>query len=214
MLVFGGRTAVGDGTALNDLHSFSLEQRRWSSISTSGNAPAARSYHAATSVGDDLYIFGGCSTFGRLADLHKLDTTSGKWTELPSSDKIKPRGGAGLTAVGTSLYLVGGFCGHELSDVHIFDTVSRTWTELVLPNSVKLHLSPKEGETGELPARSVFGLAAVKLRRSKPLLCHLPRTAGDLHGMYEVGGSETARDCLLAFGGENCSHRPGARGCW
>ena len=41
-----------------------------------------------------LFLFGGCGANGRLNDLHEFDIGRGKWTQLPSSNAIRGRGGA------------------------------------------------------------------------------------------------------------------------
>ena len=58
---------------------------------------------------------------------------------------LQPHGGASLVAYKDKLFVIGGFCGHELRDVHIFDLSKQTWQEV----------------TGgkPMPARSVFACA-------------------------------------------------------
>jgi N-acetylneuraminic acid mutarotase len=46
-----------------------------------------------TSIGTDLYVFGGCGAENRLNDLYKFDTNSLIWTQLSSSNLISGRGG-------------------------------------------------------------------------------------------------------------------------
>lgn len=130
------------------------ENASWCEIEVSGPAPAPRSYHRMVAVGPRLYVFGGCGQQGRLADLWELDTSMAPptWRQLPSSDAIRPRGGAGLVALGGSLYVFGGFCGHELADVHRFDLASETW-EVVVPDESTADGGPSRAG---LPPRSVF----------------------------------------------------------
>ena len=90
-------------------------------------------------AGGKLYVFGGCGplsrnslTSGRFNDLHSFDPKTSKWTKLPSSDKIKGRGGAVFQASPDEefLYVISGFTGEENSDVHRFDIAKSKWTQL------------------------------------------------------------------------------------
>jgi tRNA wybutosine-synthesizing protein 3 len=81
---------MGEGST-NDLYSFDTTTSAWSRVHGKGTPPAPRSFHAMVAVGTALYVFGGCGTSGRLSDLHRFDTKSGQWTQLPSSDTIVVR---------------------------------------------------------------------------------------------------------------------------
>lgn len=142
---------MGEGS-LGDLYVFDTRTSAWSLVDSggSGATPQARSYHAMTSVGTDLYVFGGCGEGGRLNDLHRYDTAARTWQALPVSSTIAGRGGSCLTATadGKSLLVVAGFCGHELSDLHRFDLAAGSWDCPSCCNS-----------NAGLPSRSVFGTA-------------------------------------------------------
>lgn len=135
ILIFGGRSGVemGGEHELNDLWEFDPSKNTWTHLENRMNeppAPSARSFHAATSVGDKMYVFGGCGVDGRLADLHEYCTTARRWTVLPSPpEDVKGRGGAALEASsdGSSLWLVGGFAGHETNDLLRFCLRNRSW---------------------------------------------------------------------------------------
>jgi len=144
--VFGGRQGeLMHEDPLNDLWQCELsdesDEVEWTCVQTKGDAPEARSFHLMATVDSKLYIFGGCGKSGRLNDLHCLDTHTLLWGRLPSSPSLVPRGGASFAAVGRSLVVLGGFCGHELGDIHVFDVDAHTWREvqgklLVPPRSV------------------------------------------------------------------------------
>jgi len=87
-----------DDGALNDLWQFDPEARQWTQVSAEG-APDARSYHQMVSVGDELFVFGGCGASGRLNDLHSFNTVTKQWTKLPSPpyEGLEGRGGANFT---------------------------------------------------------------------------------------------------------------------
>eukprot|EP00929_Paragymnodinium_shiwhaense_P047143 TRINITY_DN23915_c0_g1_i1.p1 TRINITY_DN23915_c0_g1~~TRINITY_DN23915_c0_g1_i1.p1 ORF type:complete len:361 (+),score=34.95 TRINITY_DN23915_c0_g1_i1:73-1083(+) len=123
-------------------------------------APEPRSYHCMTSLGDSLYVFGGCGAAGRgrLNDLWKYDTGTGKWSCLSPGGDDCPRGRGGsslLSLQGTGgapdqLVLTYGFCGEQVADVHMFDLRSGSWNDL------------SAEQTGDLPGpRSVFATALI-----------------------------------------------------
>lgn len=108
-----------------------------------------------TSAGGKLYVFGGCGTFGhsgRMNDLHMFDPETSIWTQLPSSDDIKGRGGAVFQPSPNedSLFVIAGFTGEETSDVHKFDLKTSKWE--------KLDSFPEES----IPKRSVSTAATIK----------------------------------------------------
>jgi N-acetylneuraminic acid mutarotase len=74
LMVFGGRTCekMGEGN-LNDLWSYNPLNNDWTQMEGHGSVPEPRSFHAATAIGDKLFVFGGCGAKGRLADLHEYD---------------------------------------------------------------------------------------------------------------------------------------------
>lgn len=131
--VFGGRQGIDMTEApLNDLHRFNMTTSTWEEVKpTSSEAPCARSFHRMVSVGQYLYVFGGCAAVGRLNDLHRFDTKTAEWEQLPSSDAIAGRGGACFAADGDgNLYVIAGFAGKEMNDLHRFSVESGTWEQL------------------------------------------------------------------------------------
>ena len=46
----------------------------WSQPVIKGTTPAPRDSHSCTTIGDNLYVFGGTDGFNPLQDLHILDT--------------------------------------------------------------------------------------------------------------------------------------------
>lgn len=146
--IHGGRTQVAEASTLSDLYRFDLGRGSWEEIAPASSAtrPCGRNYHAAASMGKNLYIFGGCGNSGRLADLWRFDSGAGTWEELPYNSAIKGRGGAGLVAAGNSVYVIGGFTGQEAGDMHRFDLVSGRWEEI-----------SRGGDFDRFTPRSVFG---------------------------------------------------------
>lgn len=150
LYIFGGRTEVmmGEGL-LDDLHCYDTNSGEWSQVKTTGDTPPARSYHALVSTANKLYLFGGCSQ-DRHNDLYSYDPEACCWSQLPSHEAIKPRGGPGLAAVGHHLYVTAGFTGTEADDMHRFDIKTNTWETL----------NPQPN----IPPISVFGITTLGTR--------------------------------------------------
>jgi hypothetical protein len=83
LLLFGGSDAAG---AKNDLYSLQLDGNgvngKWTRISRPGTQPPARSGHAMTVDGDQLWLFGGSGACGFLDDLWTLPLDGGSWTNV------------------------------------------------------------------------------------------------------------------------------------
>jgi len=128
--IFGGRMGVAvDEKLLNDLYMLNTRTFVWTKVDQKGTLPCPRSFHKMVSAGGKLYVFGGCPSEGRLADLHVFDPAGGAWSALESST-MEGRGGAGLVVdpEGSALHVVGGFAGREMRDMHRFDLLGGTWS--------------------------------------------------------------------------------------
>ncbi|KAL9191288.1 hypothetical protein ACHAXT_000994 [Thalassiosira profunda] len=130
--VYGGRGGIemGEG-ALSDMWKLEITNAtaKWTEIAPVGSEqPEARSFHKMIAISTDLYVFGGCGASGRLNDLWKFDTQTGKWTSLGSSSLLKGRGGPNiLSLAGNKIAIVAGFAGEETNDGHVFSNGS--WEE-------------------------------------------------------------------------------------
>jgi len=137
--IFGGREGVemGEGP-LNDLHCYNTVSNTWSGVIQPTNVastPPSRSFHKMSTIGQKLYIFGGCAAEGRLSDLHVFDTVELTWQALPICDNIAGRGGPCFAPVQVSgepcVVVASGYSGQENNDVHIFNTTTHQWLELI-----------------------------------------------------------------------------------
>jgi N-acetylneuraminic acid mutarotase len=155
MFVFGGRTGVDQSeTSLGDFWEFDLGASRWLQHQKS-SVPCMRSYHSMVSLGNRVFVFGGCGSNGRLNDLQSYDVTSGKWeTHQSASDTAGPsiRGGPAVFAYDAKIYIFGGFNGKELGDFHVYDLVAGRWAHpqingdvVPTPRSVALAASLSDG---------------------------------------------------------------------
>jgi len=153
LYIFGGRVGIGmDEGALNDLYEFNTATNEWKLLDdgvskANDQRPAARSYHAMTSLDEKLYIFGGC-TESRLNDFFSYDTVKAEWKKLAQDELIKPRGGSAICSYKNEatneacIYLFGGFCGHELSDCFKYSIEENSWSQISgLPSGLSVFAS-------------------------------------------------------------------------
>jgi hypothetical protein len=59
--------------AKSDLFCFDTKSETWRRVEAEG-PPPQRSFHAATAVGNLMFVFGGCGLAGRMNDLWCFDT--------------------------------------------------------------------------------------------------------------------------------------------
>uniref|UniRef100_A0A7S1UZP4 Uncharacterized protein n=1 Tax=Grammatophora oceanica TaxID=210454 RepID=A0A7S1UZP4_9STRA len=86
-----------------------------------------------------MFVFGGCSAKGRLADLYEFDTTTGAWIDYGTAPNLRGRGGANLIALLPSkkLAVIAGFAGEETNDGAIFDLETKSWNSSLLVEELK-----------------------------------------------------------------------------
>ena len=142
--IFGGRSGVDEfEQCVDDLWKFDTETKTWTPIKATGTPPSARSYHSSVSIGNSIYIFGGCASDERKADLHKLDTDTNVWTKLATSEAVG-RGGTPLVVSPDqrAIYILGGFYGVEAEDIHKYDVDKDQWTkmDMKLPEALSVAL--------------------------------------------------------------------------
>jgi N-acetylneuraminic acid mutarotase len=132
--VFGGRAGITmEEQPMNDLWKLDTETLEWTKVepAVASSAPSPRSFHRMVAVEQSIYIFGGCSADGRLADLFQFDLTTNKWQELGASPLLRGRGGANLLVLQNEqqLAVIAGFAGEETNDGHRFDLSTNKWQD-------------------------------------------------------------------------------------
>ena len=144
LYVFGGRQPTDPGaaydgeeaiTSLNDLHRLNLATLAWEQVACGGDAPSPRSYLQLVADGARLFVFGGMVGDQRYNDLYVCDTATHTWTRLPDAP-VEGRGGAGVCALGGSIWVLAGFCGRAMSDACEYNVGAGTWrarADLALP---------------------------------------------------------------------------------
>lgn len=121
----------------NDVWCLDLTYRKWKLLETKGISVPDRNAHASAVVGSCIYMFGGRQGINMgensLADLYKLDTDTGAWSEVSmAGDVPQARSYHSMVPIGTLLYVFGG-CTHEggrSNELHEFDTDTGVWRKL------------------------------------------------------------------------------------
>ncbi|XP_006820603.2 host cell factor 2-like [Saccoglossus kowalevskii] len=123
---------------------------RWLQEQVRGDTPSPRHGHAVSRIGDELYLFGGCSAKSEVIqgeekkskqngdnvifynDLYKIEITSLEWHRLTQVGDIpSKRDGHSLCTIGKHLYLFGGkdhlLSIRNLKGLYLFDPHSLNW---------------------------------------------------------------------------------------
>ncbi|CAN6998739.1 unnamed protein product [Brassica oleracea var. botrytis] len=135
--VFGGFGK--DGYFTNQVHVFDAGEQIWSEPMIRGVPPSPRDSHSCTTVGDNLFVFGGTDGKHYLNDLHVLDTSSHTWKCLEvRGEEPDAREAHSATLVGKHIFVFGG-CGKVpglddevfFNDLYILNTETITWQRAV-----------------------------------------------------------------------------------
>lgn len=135
LYVFGG--FGDDNRHTNKIHVFDTVNRMWSEPLTKGALPAPRDSHSCTTIGDNLFVFGGTNGSESLNDLHILDTSLNTWmSPRQRGDRPNPREGHSAALIGKRLFIFGGcgnFRGAEIfyDDVYVLNTETLVWKRIV-----------------------------------------------------------------------------------
>ncbi|XP_068654159.1 uncharacterized protein [Aristolochia californica] len=137
LYVFGGYGK--DNCQTNDVHVFDTLKQTWSKPMVKGTPPSPRDSHSCTTVGNNLFVFGGTDGKYPLNDLHILDTSTNTWIRPNLSGAgPAPREGHSAALVDKQLFVFGG-CGKSCNDpeeiyyndLYILDTESFVWKEAI-----------------------------------------------------------------------------------
>ncbi|CDY42440.1 BnaC02g22680D [Brassica napus] len=135
--VFGGFGK--DGYFTNQVHVFDAGEQIWSEPMIRGVPPSPRDSHSCTTVGDNLFVFGGTDGKHYLNDLHVLDTSSHTWKCLEvRGEEPDAREAHSATLVGKHIFVFGG-CGKVpglddevfFNDLYMLNTETITWQRAV-----------------------------------------------------------------------------------
>ncbi|KAJ3359308.1 hypothetical protein HDU91_004962 [Kappamyces sp. JEL0680] len=132
LLLYG----AGKDGPLDDVWSYSIEDRYWTKLETRGSKPCARVVRSVGYLPEKgrLYVFGGGLQNSQPVDdvfTYCLDLKSLFWVKVSGLQSVQPRArlGHSLTMVGSSMYLFGGLA-HDtaLDDLWVFDTNTHKWS--------------------------------------------------------------------------------------
>uniref|UniRef100_A0A6J0TXA9 Uncharacterized protein isoform X2 n=1 Tax=Pogona vitticeps TaxID=103695 RepID=A0A6J0TXA9_9SAUR len=127
--IYGG---IQCGKAVDDLYVFNTVSQSWTPVKTYGLAPGARSGHAFATIGEVIYMFGGCSNEDEYCtDTFALDTVSLTWQKC----EVK-----GEQPVGRSDHT---FTAHHDKDIYLFGgtSVSNDGSKILKNDIMKLSLA-------------------------------------------------------------------------
>ncbi|KAE8711821.1 rhomboid protein 1 [Hibiscus syriacus] len=133
LYVFGGYGK--DNCQTNQVHVFDTTKQTWNQLATKGTPPTPRDSHSSTTVGENLFVFGGTDGMNPLKDLYILDTVTDTWI-CPSvrGEGPEAREGHSAALVGKRLFIFGG-CGKSsdnndeiyYNDLYILNTETFVW---------------------------------------------------------------------------------------
>ncbi|KAF8399614.1 hypothetical protein HHK36_015483 [Tetracentron sinense] len=137
LYIFGGYGE--DNCQTNEVHVFDTVRQTWSKPMVKGIPPSPRDSHSCTTVGENLFVFGGTDGKSPLKDLHILDTSSNTWISPRLSGKgPEAREGHSAALIGKQLFIFGG-CGKSwnntdevyYNDLYILDTATLVWKRAI-----------------------------------------------------------------------------------
>ncbi|XP_022737508.1 kelch domain-containing protein 3-like isoform X3 [Durio zibethinus] len=154
LYVFGGYGK--DNCQTNQVHVFDTAKQTWSQPAMKGTPPTPRDSHSCTTVGDNLFVFGGTDGMNPLKDLHILDTETFVWKHAATSgNPPSARDSHTCSSWKNKIIVIGGEDGHDyyLSDVHILDADTLAWKEL---NTSGQMLPPRAGHSTVAFGKNLF----------------------------------------------------------
>jgi N-acetylneuraminic acid mutarotase len=124
--VTGGIAADG-ATMLADNLRYNPATDQWGSVAA---MPGARYAHAAVTVGNSVYVFGGIGPNGTLNQALVYNAVTNSWSTLPNMPAARRYLAA--AAVDNKIYVAGGYdsSGVIRSEVYRFDLGTNTWSQV------------------------------------------------------------------------------------
>ncbi|KAH3766096.1 host cell factor [Pelomyxa schiedti] len=130
MFIFGGMAGQEDAsTVFSDLHVLNLRTQKWSQPTVTGKSPDARNSHAATIVGNNMVVIGGCNTASKYYnDVWFLDLGTFRWNQagISNPEAFEPRMGLTIACLDFKIYVYGGLVIKDnsyRSEIWVLDTL-------------------------------------------------------------------------------------------
>ncbi|XP_039136897.1 RING finger protein B-like isoform X2 [Dioscorea cayenensis subsp. rotundata] len=129
LFIFGGcgksNNISGGQVHYNDLYILDTEKLKWEYAMTTGHPPSPRDSHTCSSWKNRIIVLGGeDSSDCYLSDVHILDTDTLSWSQISTSGQmIAPRAGHTTVALGSNLFVFGGFTDDRnlYDDLHVLN---------------------------------------------------------------------------------------------
>ncbi|XP_050375995.1 uncharacterized protein LOC126793498 isoform X2 [Argentina anserina] len=150
LYVFGGYGR--DNCQTNQVHVFDTVTHTWSQPVIKGTPPTPRDSHTCTTIGENLFVFGGTDGTNPLKDLHILETSSHTWISPTfRGEGPEAREGHSAALVGKRLFVFGG-CGKSANndeevyynDLYILNTENFAWKKSITSGTPP---SPRDSHT-------------------------------------------------------------------
>lgn len=128
--LFGGYSTLRG--QLSDIFRFNIISSRWEEIKPKKRKdllPEPRHFHATTSYGELIYLYGGLSSNEKvLGDFWCFNTSDQTWTKLPHIHEVILAGHT-LTAANGIIYLIGGYSSNYgfLDNMFQYDISANKW---------------------------------------------------------------------------------------
>ncbi|KAG0201270.1 hypothetical protein BGX28_005843 [Mortierella sp. GBA30] len=133
---------------MEEVLTYSFGSNRWNKVTVKAKGPDPRYGHYSFMHKDDLYIYGGTTAYGGMADIWKFDVDSKHWTQQqPINPEQLPVGRRGAACIYVSnrnstakLYVFGGMnsAGETMRGLSVYDVDSAMWRKLDHQNAVGL----------------------------------------------------------------------------
>ena len=123
------------------------------------------------SIGNTLYVFGGCGAKGRMSDLYSYDIEERSWTKLPTCEtRIPGRGGAGFvnSSDSKSIFIVGGFAGKEMNDVFRYDIETQKYYEVCSQDDTNINNKLRFSSISKVLPVSEVGMESILVFPQRP----------------------------------------------
>ncbi|MCD6400935.1 MAG: hypothetical protein J7L73_03305 [Anaerolineales bacterium] len=133
MIVWGGESG-GGGTTTNTGGIYNPTTDTWTKITTE-NAPAAREMHSAVWTGEEMIIWGGCSTIYCSTEFNnggKYNPDTDTWTPITSDATVIPRHFHQAVWTGDKMIVWGGSNDYKGMS---YDPIANTWSAISTVNS-------------------------------------------------------------------------------
>ncbi|XP_020583851.1 host cell factor-like isoform X2 [Phalaenopsis equestris] len=137
LFIFGGCGKSGNSNEevyYNDLYMLDTETLVWECAVTSGIPPVPRDSHTCSSWKNKLIVLGGEDASDcYLSDVHMLDADTLTWRQITTSGQmLAPRAGHTTVALGSHLFVFGGFTDARnlYDDLHVLNVETGKWNRV------------------------------------------------------------------------------------